>query len=222
MKVCLTSGRNSLKSCVSSVTGRSPAGLKRRLSGPLNRLNAILSLIHPLDRYRTPSAIGSAIGVALSRPISHARAGRSSQPPRSKPLKRLNSAIVAVVSKTPLKQSRNKNAIVAAILNRPRPRLNSQPQRATKKGNIQQENPRLKSFWPDIRVRKRGFFGTGFFQRSPFSRDSREFRDSRDCRDSREPQNVENKGKSDHFLEILENLEILEIQEIPPVKRPLS
>ena len=27
------------------------------LSGPLNRLNAILSLLQPLDRYRTPSAI---------------------------------------------------------------------------------------------------------------------------------------------------------------------
>ena len=33
-----------------------------RLGGPLNRLNAILSLLHPLDLYRTPSAIGSAIG----------------------------------------------------------------------------------------------------------------------------------------------------------------
>ena len=31
------------------------------LSGPLNRLSAILSLLHPLDRYRNPSAIGSAI-----------------------------------------------------------------------------------------------------------------------------------------------------------------
>ena len=31
------------------------------LSGPLNRLNAMLSLLH-LDRYRTPSGIGSAIG----------------------------------------------------------------------------------------------------------------------------------------------------------------
>ena len=40
------------------------------LSGPLNRLNAIVSLLQPLDRYRTPSAIGSAIGrpyLALSR-----------------------------------------------------------------------------------------------------------------------------------------------------------
>ena len=41
------------------------------LSGPLDRLNAILSLLQPLDRYRAPSAIGSAIGRPLSRPISH-------------------------------------------------------------------------------------------------------------------------------------------------------
>ena len=41
------------------------------LSGPLDRLNAILSLLQPLDRYRTPSAIVSAIGRPLSRPISH-------------------------------------------------------------------------------------------------------------------------------------------------------
>ena len=41
------------------------------LSEPLNRLNAILSLLQPLDRYRTPSAIGSAIGRPLSRPIWH-------------------------------------------------------------------------------------------------------------------------------------------------------
>ena len=41
------------------------------LSGPLNRLNAILSLLQPLDRYRAPSALESAIGEALSRPISH-------------------------------------------------------------------------------------------------------------------------------------------------------
>ena len=46
------------------------------LSGPLNRLNAILSLLQPLDRYRAPSAIGSAIGrpyLALSR--FHAKVG---------------------------------------------------------------------------------------------------------------------------------------------------
>ena len=53
-------------------------------SGPLNRLNAKLSLLHPLDHYRTPSAMGSAIG----RPyltLSHSLTGGSSQPPRSKP-----------------------------------------------------------------------------------------------------------------------------------------
>ena len=60
------------------------------LSGPLNRLNAILSLLHPLDRYRTPSAIGSAIGRHLSRPISHPNTGGSRQPPRSKPVGNLN------------------------------------------------------------------------------------------------------------------------------------
>ena len=68
--------------------------LKPRLSGPLNRLNAILSLLHPLDRYRTPAAIGSAIGRPISRPISHPNTGRSPQPPRSKPLRGLNRAIV--------------------------------------------------------------------------------------------------------------------------------
>ena len=64
-------------------------------SGPLNRLNAILSLLQPLDRYRAPSAIGSAIERALSRPISLPCPGKSSQPPRSKPLWGLNRAIVA-------------------------------------------------------------------------------------------------------------------------------
>ena len=66
------------------------------LSGPLNRLNAILSLLQPLDRYRTPSAIGSAIGRPLSPPISHPNTGGSAQPPRSKPLRGLNRAIVAL------------------------------------------------------------------------------------------------------------------------------
>ena len=66
------------------------------LSGPLDQLNAILSLLHPLDRYRTPSAIGSAIGGALSRPIWHPHTGGSSQPPRSKPLGGLNRAIVVL------------------------------------------------------------------------------------------------------------------------------
>ena len=91
------------------------------LSGPLNRLNAIQSLLHPLDRYRTPPfAIGSAIGRPLSRPISHPNTGGSPQPPRSKPLGGLNRAIVllSIASKTSLKQARNKNAIEVAILNR--------------------------------------------------------------------------------------------------------
>ena len=66
------------------------------LSGPLDRLNAILSLLQPLDRYRALSAIGSAIGRPLSRPISHPRTGRSPQPPRSKPLRGLNRAIVVL------------------------------------------------------------------------------------------------------------------------------
>ena len=70
--------------------------MRGALSGPLNRLNAILSLLHPLDRYRTPSAIGSAIGRPLSRPISHPHTGGSSELPRSKPLGGLNRAIVAL------------------------------------------------------------------------------------------------------------------------------
>ena len=66
------------------------------LSGPLDRLNAILSLLQPLDRYRAPSAIGSAIGRPQSRPVSHPRTGRSPQPPRSKPLRGFNCVIVAL------------------------------------------------------------------------------------------------------------------------------
>ena len=66
------------------------------LSGPLNRFNAILSLLQPIDRYRTPSAIGSAIGRPLSRPISHLNTSGSPQPPYSKPLAGLNRAIVVL------------------------------------------------------------------------------------------------------------------------------
>ena len=65
------------------------------LGGPLDRLNAILSLLHPLDRYRAPSAIGGAIGRPYLAPISLPRAGKSSQPPRSKPLSGLNRAMVS-------------------------------------------------------------------------------------------------------------------------------
>ena len=90
-----------------------------RLSGPLDRLNAILSLLQPIDRFRAPSAIGSAIGRPLSRPISHPRTGRSPQPPRSKPLRGAQPRDSgAIVSQTSLKQARNENAIEAAILNR--------------------------------------------------------------------------------------------------------
>ena len=77
-----------------NIIGKRLRTLKR--SGPLNRLNAILSLLHPLDRYRTPSARGNAIGRPLSRPISHPNTGGSPQPSRSKPLGGLNRAIVAL------------------------------------------------------------------------------------------------------------------------------
>ena len=86
-----------------TATGLNSCGSKH-LSGPLNRLNAILSLLHPLDRYRTPSAIGSAIGRPLSRPISHPNTRGSPQPPRSKPLRGAQPRDSgAIVSKTPLK-----------------------------------------------------------------------------------------------------------------------
>ena len=73
---------------------RSIFGAQKTLSGSLNRLNAVLSLLQPRDCYRIPSAIGSAIGRPLSRPISHPNTGGSPQPPRSKPLGGLNCAIV--------------------------------------------------------------------------------------------------------------------------------
>ena len=85
------------------------------LSGPLNRLNAILSLLHPLDRYRTPSAIASAIGRPLSRPISHPNTVVGVL--NRLVLNRLGGSNGAIVSKTSLKQARNNNAIEAAILN---------------------------------------------------------------------------------------------------------
>ena len=69
---------------------------KDSLSGTLNQLNAILSLLRPLDRYRAPSAIGTAIGKPYLAPISHPHTGRGSQPPRSKPLKGLNRAMVVL------------------------------------------------------------------------------------------------------------------------------
>ena len=60
------------------------------LSGPLNRLNATLSLLHPLDRYIGPRECDR------EAPISHPNTGGSPQPPRSKPLGGLNRAIVAL------------------------------------------------------------------------------------------------------------------------------
>ena len=85
-----------LGSLIVRVSGFSKNTGPPKLSGPLDRLNAILSLLQPLDRYRALSAIGSAIGRDLSRPISHPRTGGSSQPPRSKPLGGLNRAIVVL------------------------------------------------------------------------------------------------------------------------------
>ena len=109
------------KLAISNVHLHQPKGNNCKLSGPLNRLNAILSLLRPLDSYRTPSAIGSAIGrpyLALSR--IHAQRG-SSQPPRSKPLGGLNRAIVAPecrnLFKTSAKQKRD-----GGFDSQPRPR----------------------------------------------------------------------------------------------------
>ena len=58
------------------------------LSGnPLNWLNAILSLLQPLDGFRSPLFDRERDWKALSRPMSHPRTGRSPQPPCSKPLR---------------------------------------------------------------------------------------------------------------------------------------
>ena len=64
---------------------------------PLSWLNLVppINRLKPLDRYRSPSATGSAIG----RPylaLSHFHTGRSSHPPHTKPLRKLNRAIVAL------------------------------------------------------------------------------------------------------------------------------
>ena len=88
------------------------------LSGP-QPVECYTISVSPPRRYRTPSAIGSAIGTPLCRPISHRNTGGSPQPPSSKPLggaQPLDGC--AIVSKTPVKQARNKSGIEAAILNR--------------------------------------------------------------------------------------------------------
>ena len=63
-------------------------------SGTLNWLNAILSLLQTLDRYRTPSAMR--LGGPISLYLASVHKYRRSQPPRSKPLGRLNRAIGAL------------------------------------------------------------------------------------------------------------------------------
>ena len=87
---------NSLKMSFFSGVFEGAKSLKNDLSGPLNQLNAILSLLQSLDRYRTPPAIGSAIGRPLSRPISHPNTGGRPQPPPSKPLDGLSRALVVL------------------------------------------------------------------------------------------------------------------------------
>ena len=77
-------------------------GLAKRLVAPLNRLNALLSLLQHSDRCRALSAIGSAIVRPLSRPISHPNASGSPQPPHSKPLGGLNRVIVVLQCLKPL------------------------------------------------------------------------------------------------------------------------
>ena len=100
------------------------------LSGSPNRLNAVLSLLHPLDRYGTPSAIGSAIGRALSRirtqvgflnglVLNHLGSSTA----------RLWCCSVQYPFKTSAKHKRDRGRDSQM---RPRPRLNSQPQGATK------------------------------------------------------------------------------------------
>ena len=101
---------------------RAATKLRPLLTGPLNRLNATLSLRYPLDRNRTPSAIGSAI-VWPYLTVSCIHTGRITRPRHPKPLRRLNRVIVvlyyaSIVSETPWKQARNKSVIEAVIVDR--------------------------------------------------------------------------------------------------------
>ena len=92
--------------------------LLRLLSGPLSQFNAMVSPLQPLGRYRTPSAIGSAIGrpyLALSR--IHTQAGILNR----LVLSHLESSTArlwcyTIVTKTLRKQAQNKYAIEPAIL----------------------------------------------------------------------------------------------------------
>ena len=84
--------------------------------------------------------------------------------------------------------------------------------------NIKEKKDRAsapnRSIWCDCRVRKKGSFGKGSFQKSPFSKDLENLEILEILEN---PQTVEIEGESDHFLEIQENLESVEILEIPPV-----
>ena len=83
------------------------------LSGPLNRLNAKLSLLQrSCDRECDWEALSLAPYLASTHSCG------SSQPPLFKPLRGLNRDSGAIVFKTRVKQARNKDAIEAAILNR--------------------------------------------------------------------------------------------------------
>ena len=66
------------------------------LVAPINPLNAILSLLQPLNRYRSTPCDRKRDWKALSRSISHPHTGRISQPPCSKPIRGLTRAIVAL------------------------------------------------------------------------------------------------------------------------------
>ena len=89
------------------------------LRGPLNRHNAILSLLHPVDRYRTRSGIGVRLGGPIS-PYLDPRTGRSSQPPRSKSRKGLQPRDSgALLSQTLKSSAKQKVTAIEAVSFRP-------------------------------------------------------------------------------------------------------
>ena len=66
-------------------------------SGPLDRWSAILSLLHPLDRYRTPLCDWECDWEGpIPLYLASTHTGRSSQPTRSNPLAGLNRAKVVL------------------------------------------------------------------------------------------------------------------------------
>ena len=91
--------------------GRTAQSFRWSMSGAVSE-QAIVAFVQPLNRFRTPSGIESAIGRPLSRPISHPNTGRSPQPPRSKPRRGLNRAIVALLD------GRNRARVIAESLAR--------------------------------------------------------------------------------------------------------